>query len=96
MQITLKTSPTALIPVTEQAAHDGYTIIGSIEFPERDGEVQNGVMAFDRGYSPFGEDRTYGVLRWGRDESGNVSFFWGHYDLTRDEALRVMIEKAGV
>lgn len=85
-------SPTALIVVTEAAAREGWRIIASIELPLAEGCDQSGVMAFDRGHGI--EGCHYAAIRWSREPSSAVRFYWGSYDLTREEAIAHMVAVA--
>lgn len=43
-----------------------------------------------RSYAPHGEDRNFLVTNHMIDESGNHSFYWSTYDLTLEEATRLV------
>ena len=50
-------------------------------------------VAYDRGRSPFGEDKTFVVHTAWVTEDGELSLGSGHYDLTRDEAWAMVSGK---
>lgn len=53
--------------------------------PGGNGMLPHGVVAYDRGDSPFGPDHTYVVHPWSY-ENGSIALGNGRYDLTRAEA----------
>lgn len=36
---------------------------------------------------PTFEGKPYMTISWAVDDKENISFYWGHYDLTKEEAL---------
>lgn len=61
----------------ESAARNGWAIL------EVRANQSEAVVLFNRGRGPFGAERWFGTAAYAFDGNG---FFWGHYDLTFDEA----------
>ena len=81
----IKESTTAIISVSEQAMqHNGWRVMFFAEQPMAEGCDQSGVIAFQR--TGMHDDRAFGYARWARDPRGDVRFFWGSYDMTREKA----------
>lgn len=90
-------SKTVLINVVEQAARrNGWRVLASIEAPPASGMVQHGVMAAEREARPFvPADQNYLTVGWARQGDGSILFHQGDYDLTRESAIHLMIERSG-
>ena len=59
------------------AARNGWTIL------EVRANQSEAVVLFNRSRGPFGAERWFGTAAYHFENAG---FFWGHYDLTFDEA----------
>lgn len=55
-----------------------------------------GTVAYDRGWSPLGDEYTFATHRWYATPNGNVALESGHYDLTKQQALRDFAQRTGI
>lgn len=74
---------------------NGWTVIGLVKLPYRSGRRPCGEVAFARDKAPF-EGLRCGTASYYIDETGGVIFYTGHYDLTREDALVDLTERAGI
>lgn len=72
--------------IEDAARSNGWTIVGLVKDRYKSGRHPGGVVACVRYVAPF-PDRRCCTNRYYIDESENVVFISGVYDLTREEAL---------
>ena len=54
------------------------------------GVTQSGLVAFDRGFSHVRKENTWVFTHYGVDDSGEYQFHWSTYDLTEEQAERLL------
>lgn len=75
------------LAATEALDRNGWAVKGITLDEPMAGMNPGGVVVFDRGRTPSGRPGgSWGTAEW-TIENGTVSFFSGHYDLTREEAF---------
>lgn len=59
-----------------------------------EGRLPGGSLMFERDFGPD-EARLFGTAGW-TVHRGDISFYMGRYDMTRDEAMADFVERAGL
>ena len=69
---------------------EGIVAVGRPEPSVPDAQYAHVRVAYDRGRSPFGEDRTFVIHHAMVDDEGALHLAHGTYDLTREEAWHLV------